>query len=431
MAALPPPFSPSPRVLIIGLGISGPLLALLLHAKGYTPTILEKVTHLGSAGASMMIFPNGLKSISSISPSLAAEIASLSCDLEMLVDMKSDGAVIGGSELPAAWRREWGMPAVGVRRTDVNLLLKERVVEAGIEVLEGWRLVDIVCEQGGSVTAVSATGERRTGEFLVGCDGIHSKTREVVLRSHGVDEGVGGREPEFTGLIQTAGMAPTPEGLKGVAGMRNWYGPDTHVIAYSVSMNPHTTSWAITTRSSTPEIETWKELSATGLDDVKRELLEKFESWDENVRDMVGGAERVIKYGLFDRGALEGRYWVGNGGLRRCVLIGDAAHPTSPHLGQGGNQAAEDAYHLARLLPDVGKGEGVDEGILRGAFEKFAWGREERTGILVKGARAMGERRVVGKEECETRDEMLRKGWEDKEAVEEKWRGLLREPFLM
>lgn len=130
-------------------------------------------------------------------------------------------------------------------------------------------------------------------------------------------------------------------------------------------------------------------------------------------------------------GALEGRFWVGKEGLERCVLIGDAAHPTSPHLGQGGNQAAEDAYHLARLLPDVRTGEGVDEGDLRGAFEKFARGKEERTGVLVKGARAVGERRVAGKEECEQRDEMLRKGWEDKLAVEEKWRGLLREPFLM
>lgn len=140
-----------------------------------------------------------------------------------------------------------------------------------------WRLDDIVCNADGSVTAVSSTGERRTGEFLVGCDGIHPKTREVVLRSHGVDGGVGGREPEFTGLVQTAGMATTPEGLRGVAGMRNWYGTDTHVIAYPVSLNPHTTSWAITTRSSTPEIETWKELSASALADVKRELLRKFE----------------------------------------------------------------------------------------------------------------------------------------------------------
>ncbi|KAH9212116.1 hypothetical protein DL95DRAFT_464345 [Leptodontidium sp. 2 PMI_412] len=153
------------------------------------------------------------------------------------------------------------MPGVGVKRTEINLLLRERVIQAGVEVLEGWRLDDIVCNADGSVTAVSSKG--RNGR--------------LVLRSHGVDGGVGGREPEFTGLVQTAGMATTPEGLRGVAGMRNWYGTDTHVIAYPVSLNPHTTSWAITTRSSTPEIETWKELSASALADVKRELLGKFE----------------------------------------------------------------------------------------------------------------------------------------------------------
>ncbi|KAH7305726.1 monooxygenase FAD-binding protein [Rhexocercosporidium sp. MPI-PUGE-AT-0058] len=424
--------TPSPRVLIIGLGISGPLLALLLHAKGYTPTILEKVSHLGDAGASMMLFPNGLKAISSISLDLAEEITRLSADLEILVDINSNGDVIGGSELPRGWKEEWGMPGVGVRRTELNLLLRERVLQAGIEVVEGWKLSDIVCDADKTVTAISTTGARRTGEFLVGCDGIHSKTREVVLRSHGVNEV---KEPVFTGLIQTAGMSPTPEGLRGVAGMRNWYGPDTHVIAYPVSEKPHTTSWAITTRSETEEIETWKALSPSALAGVRNELLRRFEGWDENMREMIGNAERVIRYGLFDRGQLEGRFWVGNEevGMGRCVLIGDAAHPTSPHLGQGGNQAAEDAYWLARLLPDVrgcdgGKLEGE---VLREAFVKFARGREVRTGVLVRGARAVGERRVVSKEECRERDEMLRKGWEDHEAVEEKWKGLLREPFLM
>lgn len=55
--------------------------------------------------------------------------------------------------------------------------------------------------------------------------------------------------------------------------------------------------------------------------------------------------------------------------------------------------------------------------------------REQRTSELVRGARAIGEIRVVGREECERRDEGLRRVWMHREAVEEKWRGLLSGPF--
>jgi ribulose 1,5-bisphosphate synthetase/thiazole synthase len=48
-----------PKVLIIGCGVAGPVIALLLKKKGYTPVVLEKVRELGDAGASLMMMPNG------------------------------------------------------------------------------------------------------------------------------------------------------------------------------------------------------------------------------------------------------------------------------------------------------------------------------------------------------------------------------------
>lgn len=50
----------NPKVLIIGCGVAGPVIALLLQKKGYEPAIFEKVRELGDAGASLMMFPNGL-----------------------------------------------------------------------------------------------------------------------------------------------------------------------------------------------------------------------------------------------------------------------------------------------------------------------------------------------------------------------------------
>ena len=51
--------------------------------------------------------------------------------------------------------------------------------------------------------------------------------------------------------------------------------------------------------------------------------------------ELIEGAERMLKFGLYDREELMPEQWHSG----RCVLLGDAAHPTSPHLGQGANQA--------------------------------------------------------------------------------------------
>lgn len=50
---------PTVKVIIIGCGIAGPVIALLLKKKGYEPVVLEKVKELGDAGASLMLCPNG------------------------------------------------------------------------------------------------------------------------------------------------------------------------------------------------------------------------------------------------------------------------------------------------------------------------------------------------------------------------------------
>ncbi|KAK7744718.1 hypothetical protein SLS62_010075, partial [Diatrype stigma] len=152
-----------------------------------------------------------------------------------------------------------------------------------------------------------------------------------------------------------------------------------------------------------------------------------------------------LKFGLFDRQALDAAQWHS----ARCVLVGDAAHPTSPHLGQGANQALEDCYHLSEALPaltsppdqdqdqDQEEGKGRPRTLtlkdvdLEQIFAAYARKRQPRTAALVRGARAAGERRVVttGCRDCEARNQRVAAEWRDLDAVAARFDNLCREPF--
>lgn len=128
---------------------------------------------------------------------VADAIKAESLPLQALWDAKASGEVLGQSDLPSTFAERYQQPAAGIRRTSLNLLLKNKVLEEGIEVREGWGLVDIQ-QHDDSVTATFSNGESVTGSFLIGCDGIKSAARTILLKQRGIEEGA----PSFTGLTQ-------------------------------------------------------------------------------------------------------------------------------------------------------------------------------------------------------------------------------------
>ncbi|KAK5053890.1 hypothetical protein LTR84_001852 [Exophiala bonariae] len=417
---------PEVKVLIIGCGVAGPVLAHFLKRKGYTPIVFEKVTKLGDAGASLMLMPNGLKvlGLAGILP----EIQRDSIDLQAFVDKTANDEVLGTSSIPTTFKQKYGTPGLGVKRTELNLKLKSLVEELGVDVREGWELDDVE-ETDDSVTAHFKGRESVTGSFLIGCDGIKAASRRVLLGKTGLEEGL----PEFTGLTQTAGLSPTPVALGALPAMRNWYGEGVHVISYPVS--PTVASWAITLPEGSGQEAAWGLCTAEEIEERKRTLSEHVKSWSDGVPyELITSATRIIKFGIYDREEMKPEQWHS----RRCVLVGDAAHPTSPHLGQGANQALEDCYTLSNALPSLDATDTDYEGKIAtlGAplteiFQRFAEKRQPRTAALVKGARAQGNQRVVttGPEDCRRRDEQIKAVWADSEAIRRKYDALLSEPF--
>ncbi|GLA02584.1 hypothetical protein AnigIFM60653_002062 [Aspergillus niger] len=413
----------SPTVLIIGCGIAGPVLAILLKRKGYNPIVFEKVQALGDAGASLMIQPNGMKILNLITPTHPLPIIT---PLQSLWHGTASGKTLGHSTLPSTYVDRYTQPASGIKRSVLNLHLKTTLREHDIPLYEGYQLKNIH-ELPHQITASFTNGKSITGTFLIGCDGIKSSTRRILLsQKAGISEG----PPTFTGLIQVAGISKIPPSItERDVSLSNWYGEGVHVVAYPISAEE--ISWAATIPDTEGEESTWRAATAgTEVEDLRQKLREKLLGFEDCVLEMVNTAERIISYGLFDRREVPVDQWFSD----RVVLVGDAAHPTSPHLGQGANQALEDCYHLNRMLPDLRVDavawDEVEQG-LSGIFEGFARLRQPRTSALVKEARRLGEQRVVvgGPERCRQRNASIADAWRDEEAVARGLDGLFKEPF--
>jgi salicylate hydroxylase len=128
---------------------------------------------------------------------VADAIKSESLPLSEFWDGRWTGEELGQSDLPATFADRYLRPAAGVRRTTLNLRLKDMLLDLGVEVREGWQLVDIV-EGEDSVTATFNGGRSVTGSFLIGCDGIKGASRSILLRQQGINDGL----PSYTGLTQ-------------------------------------------------------------------------------------------------------------------------------------------------------------------------------------------------------------------------------------
>ena len=120
----------------------------------------------------------------------------------------------------------------------------------------------------------------------------------------------------------------------------------------------------------------WREESWSARGD-RDEALALFEGWHPQVRALIAGTEQVFKWALFDRPSLE--TWTRG----RVTLLGDAAHPMLPFMGQGAAQSIEDGLVLARCLA-------ADRDDPQRAIGTYAARRRERAAALQAASRDAG-----------------------------------------
>ena len=176
-------------------------------------------------------------------------------------------------------------------------------------------------------------GREFEADIIIGADGIHSAVRTNLF---------GPDAPRFTGCVCWRGMVPI-EALKDSpisTVMTSWWGPHGHVVHYRVR------DGAFVNFVAHYDSEAWLDESWT-RECESREIVETYQAWHDSLKKLFRFSERSYKWALFDRDPLD--QWGRDG----VTLLGDAAHPMLPYLGQGASMALEDACVVADCVAAV------------------------------------------------------------------------------
>jgi 2-polyprenyl-6-methoxyphenol hydroxylase-like FAD-dependent oxidoreductase len=344
------------KVLIIGGGIAGPVTAIALHKAGIDSVVYEAYGH-GSdgVGAFLTVAVNGLEALRVLD--LHEVVGRLGMATPRMRIRSGTGKMLA----------EFANPSRTVKRADLYQALRDEAVRRGITFEYGKRLTDAAVTHGG-VVARFADGGTAEGDLLIGADGLRSRTRQIIDAK--------APAAQHVGLLNTGGYA---YGLnlsdeKGmchfVFGKRCFFGYMPH---------PNGEVWWFANPPSKRE-PTPGELAAITQAQWRTRLMDLFKDDSGPMLDIIRATPDIISgWNTYDFPRVP--VWRND----RMVIIGDAAHATSPSSGQGASQAIEDAVVLAKCLRDI-----ADPGEAFAAYEKL---RRERVEKVV----AQGRRNGTGK----------------------------------
>jgi salicylate hydroxylase len=347
-----------PNVLIVGGGIGGLFAANALVQQGLRVSVHEQASALGEVGAGVFVTPNAVRQLERVGlgPSLERWGARVGPHSSYF---RHDGTPIAPVQVSDASGRN---AAYGMHRADFVDMLSANLPAETLHT--GHRAVGF--EQDADHARVEfANGETAEADVVVAADGIHSELRRYIFPPS---------NPVFHGTIAYRGLVPR-ERLPTwpMDRWQMWTGPSRHFLVFPVR---HGTM--VNYVGFVPTDEEMKESwSAPGDAAVLR--LE-FGGWDSRVGDVLRQVDRTFRWALYDREPLP--TWTKG----RLTLLGDAAHPMLPHLGQGANQAIEDGMALATILAQADT-SAVPESLI--AYERL---RRERVATVQLGARQNGLR---------------------------------------
>ncbi len=345
------------RAVVVGGGIGGVAAAVALARAGIDVQVHEQAQQLTEVGAGVSLAPNGLRMLERLG--VGEQVRRVGARYAASELRLFDGRVVRHEPY------QFTLPGrnVGIHRADLLGLLAGQLPPGAVRT--GHRCTGFGQDER-SATAVFADGSTATADVVIGADGIHSVLQGFVVAP---------AEPVFSGVVAYRGLVPRlqeyPAGT-----MRMWVGEGRHFLVFPVRAG-QLLNYVGFVPSDTAVRESW---SAPG---GPAALAAHFAGWDPVIGQVIaaisGPGGSGFQWGMYDRVPLP-RWSCG-----RLTLLGDAAHPMLPHLGQGANQALEDAVALATLLGAAASPADVPRALA--AYEGL---RRDRTARVQLGSRRQG-----------------------------------------
>ena len=347
-----------PRIAIVGGGIGGLFAANALVAQGLEVSVYEQAAAIGEIGAGVFLTPNSVRHLQRVGLGAAVEKwgALVGKDSRYF---RHDGAPIAPVQVTdsAGWNATFGM-----HRADLVDMLAN-ALPAGL-VQTGHRAVGF--EQDGAKARVSfANGASAEAEVVIAADGIHSELRPFVYPSS---------QPTSSGSVAYRGLVPherIPDWP--IDRWQMWLGKGRHFLVFPVRAG-QLLNYVGFVPTDEAMRESW---SAPGDPEI---LRREFAGWDPRIDQILRNVQTTFRWALYDREPLP--VWTKG----RLSLLGDAAHPMLPHLGQGANQSIEDGMALATIMARA------DQTTAPRALLAYEHLRRDRVAEVQRGARANGLR---------------------------------------
>ncbi|WP_318210752.1 FAD-dependent monooxygenase [Streptomyces sp. SJL17-1] len=326
-------------VLISGASVAGPALALWLHRYGFTPTVVERAPGLRPGGYKVDIRGTAIEVCRRMG--ILDEIRANSTDMRGGSYVDDHGRTIG--ELPADIFGGRVEEDDELMRGDLARILYDRT-RADVEYLFDDSIATLDEDPNG-VTVTFESGTVRRFDLVVGADGLHSHTRRLVF-------GEESRFKRHLGAYISIFTAPNHLGLD------RWETyhalPGKLVCVYSSAGETDAKNLFV---FSSPKELPYHHRDITAQ---RRHLTETFTGGGWEIPRLLGHAADADDLYFDSIALIEMDRW----SKGRVVLLGDAAHCSSPASGQGTGLALTGAYVLAGELARAG-------GDHRVAFERY------------------------------------------------------------
>ncbi|WP_180053309.1 FAD-dependent urate hydroxylase HpxO [Acinetobacter sp. YH12236] len=341
------------EITIIGAGMGGLTTGIALKKFGHKVTIYEQAEKILPVGAAISLWSNGVKCLNYLG--LTEQVAKLGGQMDQLayIDGLTGDTMTQFSLLPLI--EEVGQRPYPVARADLQNMLMDEFGREDIQL--GKKMVELQ-EQEDGVLVKFADGTEIKTDLLIGADGTHSITRAYVL-----GEQVSRR---YAGYVNWNGLVEISEKLTPADQWTTFVGQGKRVSLMPVADGKFYFFFDVPL--------------PVGLENNRAEyktlLKQYFEGWCAPVQHLIDALDeqKTNRVEIHDIEPFA-QFYKG-----RVVIVGDAAHSTTPDIGQGGCQAMEDAIYLARSLQINTLG-------LEDALKRYQNKRNERANELVLRAR--------------------------------------------